>query len=99
MTHDNKIPKGGGLYTPYAFFDLAPSLGLNPTDILVIQHLMRHRWHQKSPVFPSQELLAQQTGLSIRTVKYSLNKLVKKKLIKKEWISRALLGETGVPWV
>lgn len=81
-TKDSPLPpKGGGLYTPYAFFDLVPHLGLNPTDTAIIQQLIRHKWDEHEHPFPSVEAIAKRIGASRATVVRSVSKLEKGKLL------------------
>ncbi len=70
-------------YTPLpeAVMDHRVALGIGANETLVVWALERHRRAAGDEVFPSQERLAELTGLSVPTIKRSIAKLVKKELV------------------
>jgi len=80
-------PEGGGLYIPYAFFDLLPKLiredQMDYGDALVFLHLMRYKWEEETIVFPKLGTIAANMGTSRRTVRRSISRMEQNGLLKR----------------
>jgi len=73
-TSDGRIPEGGVLPIPFAFFDLAPRLGLNFTDVVTVLSFMRFKMNGDMP-YPSLKRIADLMGTTRRTIRRSVEKM------------------------
>ena len=76
------IPASGFTPLPNALIHSQAALGLSANDFVVALNLVSHWWYRKRVSFPGTTLISKRTGLGIRTIQRSLNRLEKRGLIK-----------------
>lgn len=78
--------------TPYTGFVAIPEamlrgqkdLGINPTEMVVLQNILMHWWHPDKMPFPSNEGIAKRMGVETRTVQRAMRSLETQGLIERE---------------
>jgi len=74
-TWGNKILDDGFTMIPNTLLENYTKIGLNHTDMAVITAILRFAYHGKRP-FPSQKTITNITGLSERTIRDTINKIM-----------------------
>lgn len=75
------ILEHGWVPIPINLLRLQPKLGINSTDMLILINLIAYWRNSNDPIYPSQESLAKNLGVTKRTVQRSIRKLEDKNLV------------------
>lgn len=73
--------RAGFTALPNALIHAQAQLGLSTNDMVVLMNLLSHWWYRTRMAFPGTATIAKRTGLKIRTVQRSIQKLESLKLI------------------
>lgn len=78
----------GWVSFPSSLLFIQKRLGLSPTGLNVLLHLIMHWWDPSEDPYPSQESIAKRMGVSKRTVQRAMQELEDHNLITREYTSR-----------
>ena len=73
--------QSGFVAVPVSLLKSQDTLGLSPTDMVVLLNLLVHRWTASTGVYPRNSVIAKRMGVTARTVQRSTQKLLEKGLI------------------
>ena len=69
---------------PNIILEKQHALGLKPTDVCILLHLVKHWWTPGEAPFPSKKRIAQAIGVDPRTVQRRIEEMEKQGIIKRE---------------
>lgn len=75
--------KAGWSMLPNVILERQQALGLDPVDVNILLHLVRHWWYAAELPFPSKKAIAECTGIHPRTVQRHIAAMERGDLIKR----------------
>ena len=78
-------PGAGFVAVPMSLLRLQTQYGLTATDMMVLINLIAHWWDAR-PVYPRTTTIAKRMGVTKRTVQRSLQALIKKGFLDRDWL-------------
>lgn len=78
------LMKAGWCLLPTVILDRQQALGLSPTDVNILLHIIKHWWHAERLPFPSKRAIAECMGVHPSTVQRRIRKMEAAGFVKRE---------------